>query len=47
MDLKKIQEFSENELDSLAANINPGIEYEYAIYYLVNTHSESDERVLL
>ena len=33
MELKKIQEFSVDELDSLAANINPGIEYEYAIYY--------------
>ena len=31
--VKKIQEFSVDELDSLAANINPGIEYEYAIYY--------------
>jgi len=38
MDLKKIQEFSENELDSLAVNINPGIEYEYAIYYALLDH---------
>ena len=38
MELKKIQEFSDNELDSLAANINPGIEYEYAIYYALLDH---------
>ena len=46
MELKKIQEFSVDELDSLAANINPGIEYEYAIYYtLLNHESQQYFRV--
>ena len=38
MDLKKIQEFSDNELVSHVKNSNKGIEYEYAIYYALLDH---------
>tara|TARA_B100001250_G_scaffold175178_1_gene150665 strand:+ start:53 stop:949 length:897 start_codon:yes stop_codon:yes gene_type:complete len=38
MDLKKIQEFSDNELVSHVENSNTGIEYEYAIYYALLDH---------